>query len=140
MRERLAGLEHAAVQRLQRIGQPGNHLTQRPALVLSSRQAVHLGERLVDAQEAQLGVPEADARRRGHEHGLELRERLALAARCSIAFSSATAARSATSRTRETSSGPKCRLDAPVPSEIVPSTRPCATNGMTRYELGSSRR
>ena len=61
------------------------------------------------------------------------------AARKRSALSIASAARRAISCASSRSGAPKRRPDSPVPSEIVPSSRPRASSGTTMYEIALER-
>ena len=74
--DRLARLEDAPVERLEHGRERRNHFGERPPDVLLGRQAVQRGERVVDADEAQIAVPEPDPDRRRDEQRIELRKRL----------------------------------------------------------------
>ena len=71
--DRLAGREHAAVERLEVWCEVRDHLGERPADVRFRRLAVQLRERVVDTDEAQLAIPEADSDRSRDEERVELR-------------------------------------------------------------------
>src|SRR5690606_36133817 len=77
---RFAGREHLApleVQLLRRLD-VRQELVEALALVLGRRNAVHLGQALVDPAEAKIPIPEPEADRRGGEDRIEQRVRLPL--------------------------------------------------------------
>ncbi len=68
----LAGLEHAPVERLERRREVGDHLRERASDVLLGREPVELRQSVVDLDEAELAVPEADPHRRRDEQRVQL--------------------------------------------------------------------
>ena len=76
VRHRVAGLEHAPVERLETRRELRDHLLQRLADVILDRQRIELGKRVVQADEPELAVPEADPDRRRDEQRVEQRVRL----------------------------------------------------------------
>ena len=76
MDDRLARLDHLPVERLERRGERRDHLGERSPDVRLGWEPVQGGERVVDADEAKLAIPEADPDRRRAEHGVELGVRL----------------------------------------------------------------
>jgi hypothetical protein len=72
---RLAGLQDLPVERLEVSSELGLHVGESLARVLRRGEAVDLGESVVDADEAELAIPEADPNRRRDEQRVEQRIR-----------------------------------------------------------------
>lgn len=72
----LARGEHPLQRRPDRGGEVRDHLLERPADVLRGRKPVHARERVVDAEVAELGVPDAEPDRRAAVERVEQRARL----------------------------------------------------------------
>ena len=78
--DRLARLEHAAVERNEHRRELADDVAEVAADVLLRREPVDRGERVVDPHEAEVAVPEADPDRRRDEQRVQLRVRLLCAA------------------------------------------------------------